>query len=715
MAAIGKIRSWGPGLVVILGLGLVGFIAQDGFSTCKGQAQVDSSTAGVIDGEKIEIQEFQSLVGEYQEFAKLQGQDNLNEDQLNSLRDYVWNECVNNKLVEEQAAKLGLTVTDEEVVNVLKEGTHPAISETPLLSQFVNPQTRAFDANQVAAYREYLKQQSQSNAQAAEQAVLFERCWPVAERILAQKILEMKYQTLLAGCVMSNPVSAKAAFDNQNIESEVIMASMPYTSINDNEIEVTDADLKAKYDEMKEQFKTRADLAEIKYVVCQVTASKKDRDALMEVMQKASKALKSDSASVSDVVREAQSQVAYLGLPLSKNALPSDLADSISKMGAGQVTAPFESRDNTFNVVKLFSKENVADSIEFRMISLMGMQSAKATADSIMKSISAGVAFDSIAKKYNQRGEKTWMTSNEYESAPTLTADNKAIYTALLKAPVNEVKDLELSQGHIILQITQRKGNVEKFNVAIVKRAIDFSNETYNETYNKFSQFVSESQDIEGLQAKCADYGYVVMDGQVTNADHTIANIRSSHDAIKWLFTEAEEGHISKVFDRCGDNDRLMVVGLSKLTPKGYAAQSTVEATLKQEVLRDKKFAKLSEKLAGVKSVAEAQTKGARLDSISHITFRAPVYVPSIVMPEPALSGAVAGTEKGAFSKHVVKGQAGAYVFQVINRTQREGVTFNEKVSEAALRQSALQQTVGMAMQELRDKVEIKDNRYIFF
>ena len=715
MAAIGKIRSWGPGLVVILGLGLVGFIAQDGFSTCKGQAQVDSSTAGVIDGEKIEIQEFQSLVGEYQEFAKLQGQDNLNEDQLNSLRDYVWNECVNNKLVEEQAAKLGLTVTDEEVVNVLKEGTHPAISETPLLSQFVNPQTRAFDANQVSAYREYLKQQSQTNAQAAEQAVLFERCWPVAERILAQKILEMKYQTLLAGCVMSNPVSAKAAFDNQNIESEVIMASMPYTSINDNEIEVTDADLKAKYDEMKEQFKTRADLAEIKYVVCQVTASKKDRDALMEVMQKASKALKSDSASVSDVVREAQSQVAYLGLPLSKNALPSDLADSISKMGAGQVTAPFESRDNTLNVVKLFSKENVADSIEFRMISLMGMQTAKATADSIMKSISAGVAFDSIAKKYNQRGEKTWMTSNEYESAPTLTADNKAIYTALLKAPVNEVKDLELSQGHIILQITQRKGNVEKFNVAIVKRAIDFSNETYNETYNKFSQFVSESQDIEGLQAKCADYGYVVMDGQVTNADHTIANIRSSHDAIKWLFTEAEEGHISKVFDRCGDNDRLMVVGLSKLTPKGYAAQSTVEATLKQEVLRDKKFAKLSEKLAGVKSVAEAQAKGARLDSISHITFRAPVYVPSIVMPEPALSGAVAGTEKGAFSKHVVKGQAGAYVFQVINRTQREGVTFNEKVSEAALRQSALQQTVGMAMQELRDKVEIKDNRYIFF
>lgn len=676
---------------------------------------MDSNTAGVIDGEKIEIQDFQSLVAEYQELAKLQGQDNMNEDQLNSLRDYVWNECVNNKLIEEQASKLGLTVTDEEVINVLKEGTHPAISETPLISQFVNPQTRAFDANQVAAYREYLKQQSQSNAQAAEQAALFERCWPRAEKMLANKILEMKYQTLLAGCVMSNPVSAKAAFDNQNVESDVVMASLAYNSINDNDIEVSDADLNAKYNELKERFKLRADLAEIKYVVAQVTASQKDRDALMQVMSKASQSLKKDSISAGDVVREAQSQVAYLGLPLSRTALPSDLADSISKMNAGQVTAPFESRDNTLNVVKFYSKETVADSIEFRMISLVGLQTAKATADSIMKSLNAGVAFDSIAKKYNQRGEKTWMTSNEYESAPTLTADNKAIYTALLKAPAGEVKNLELSQGNIILQVTDRKGSVEKYNVAIVKRAIDFSNETYNETYNKFSQFVSESQNVEGLEAKCAEYGYVVMDAQVTNADHTIANVRSSHDAIKWLFTEAEEGHISKVFDRCGDNDRLMVVGLTKRTPKGYAELSTVKDAVKQEVLRDKKFAKLSEQLAGAKSIAEAQAKGARIDSISHITFRAPVYVPSIVMPEPALSGAVAGTQKGAFSSHVVKGQAGAYVFQVINRSQREGVTFNEKTSEAALRQQALQQTVGMAMQELRDLVDVKDNRYIFF
>ena len=527
----------------------------------------------------------------------------------------------------------------------------------------------------------------------------------------------MKYQTLLAVCMLSNSVSAKAAFDNQNVESQTVVASLAYSSINDNDIEVSDADLKAKYEELKERFKTKEETRDVKYVVAQVTPSKQDRDNLMAIMSEASKNLKGDSISASEVIRVSQSQVSYLGLPVSRDALPTDLADSITKMAVGQVTDPFQSRDNTLNVVKLISKDNVADSIEYRLISLIGMQpaAAAATADSIMQSLKSGLPFDSIAKKYNQRGEKTWISSKSYEGANMMAADDKEVYRALLNQPVGEVKNLTLTQGNMIVEVTGRKGSVEKYDVAIVKRVIDFSNETYNDAYNKFSQFVSESQNIEGLQAKCAEFGYMVLDTKVANTSHTIANIRSSHDALRWLFTDAEEGHISKVYDRCGDNDRLLVVGLSKINPKGYASQESVSETLKQEVIRDKKFAKLAEQLAGVKSIAEAQAKGARVDSVSHITFRTPTYVPSIAMPEVALSGAVAGADKGAFSKGVVKGNAGAYVFQVLDRSLREGVEFDAKASEATLRQQSIQQTVGMAMQELRDKMEIKDNRYIFF
>ena len=715
MAAIGKIRSWGPILVGILGLGLLGFIAQDGFSTCRGRAQMDSSNVGSIDGDKVDIQEFQTLVGEYQELMKLQGQDNLNEDQMNSLRDYIWELCVQDKIIEKEAKKLGLTVTDEEVVNVLKEGTHPAIMQTPLLSEFVNQQTRTFDATQVNAYREYMKTQAQTDPRAAEQYALFERCWPRVEKMLAKKLLENKYQMLLAGCVLSNPVSAKADFDNRNVETKALVATLPYREVNDNDIEVTDADVQAKYNELKEGFKTFQDTRDIKYVTTQVVASQKDRDELMKVMQKASADLQSDSISIAEVLRNTQSNVAYLGLPVSRAALPTDLADSITKMVAGQVTAPFESNDNTFNVVKFLGKTSAADSIEYRFISLIGAPNAVASADSIVKAIAAGEVFDSIAKKYNQRGEKIWTRSNVYEGANTLSADDKTYYSTLLNAPVGEVKNLAFTQGNLIMQVTQRKGSVDKYDVAIVKRAIDFSNETYNEAYNKFSQFVSESQNIEGLEAKAVEYGYRVQELTISNTDHSVAGVRSTHDALRWLFNEAEENQLSQVYDRCGDNDRLMVVALSKVNPKGYAPLSSVSDQLKQEVIRNKKFEKLAKAFEGVKSIDEASAKGARIDTVSHITFSSPAYVPAAAMSEIALSGAVAGVEKGGFSKAPVRGFAGAYVFQVLDRAVRENVQYDANQQQAQLRLQNMQQTVGMAMQELRNKIDIKDNRYIFF
>ena len=723
MAAIGKIRSWGPVLITILAIALLGFIAETAFEVMGKQKAVDSRTVGIVDGEKLDIQDFNQQVDEYQLILKMQGQGDLNEDALNSLRDFLWNNYIRNKAIEKEAKALGLVVTDEEFKNVLAEGTHPSLRQAPLIRDFINQQTGLFDHTQVNAYRDYLKQaaeqapSAEQRQQAAEQSLLLERAWPVAERLLRQQLLVDKYQALLVGCVASNPVSARAAFDNANQESQILLASMPYSQVNDNDIEVSDQEVKAKYDEQKNLFRTYDETRTVKYVAYQVLPSEADRERLMETMQEARQAFQQDSLTASDVVRAAQSEVAYLGLPVTRAALKSDIASRVDSMQAGQIVGPFETTgDNTFNVVKLLSKTQAPDSIEFRSISLIGIDPAAAekSADSICQALRQGEPFDSIAKRYGQTGQTSTVTTANYQTMQNMDMDNRQFFTTLFTAPQGEVKNLKLTQGHIVLQVTARKAMVEKYDVAVVKRTINFSSDTHTQAYNRFSQFVSESQNVEGLDAKAAEYGYVVQETTLGAASHKIANLQRSHDAVQWAFTEAEQGDLSDV-KRCGNDDYLLVVGLESVNAPGYAPLSTVEEELRQQVVRDKKYDILAQKLNGVTTIDAARQAGAQVDTVPMITFAAPASIRTLGTMEPALSGAVAGTEKGQFSKRPVKGETAAYLFQVIDRKQREGAAFDERAQQQQAQQRAIQQVVNLATQDLQHSVRVEDFRYNFF
>ena len=121
----------------------------------------------------------------------------------------------------------------------------------------------------------------------------------------------------------------------------------------------------------------------------------------------------------------------------------------------------------------------------------------------------------------------------------------------------------------------------------------------------------------------------------------------------------------------------------------------------------------LMAKLNGVNSVNAAKSKGANVTTINQITFAAPTFIPSTGASEPALSGAVAATAKGKFSAHPVKGNAGVYVFQVMNKTNRAG-KFDEKSEMQKLRQKYMQ-NAGNFMNELYLNANVVDNRYLFF
>lgn len=713
MAALGKIRSKGVILISILGFALFAFIAEELFRSCESSRNESRQQVGEVLGDKVNVQDFQKLVDEYTNVIKMtQGRDNLTDDDLNQVKDVVWNTFVQTEIISKEASKLGLQVTDQELQNILNAGTNPMLLQTP----FVNQQTGRFDANLLKKFLAEYKQAQTTNPQMAEQYQGIYNFWTFIEKSLRQQVLAQKYQSLLAGCLISNPVSAKMAYTDENQESNIQLASFAYSSINDNKVKISDADLKAKYEELKPRFKQYEETRLIKYVDYQVLPSASDRAALNKTVAGYVQSLK-ETADPVEIVRNSGSLVTYLGIPQTKAAFPTDIAARLDSMAVGSTSAPVENKlDNTINVVKLISKVQLPDSVQFRAIQVGGATPADAakTADSIFTALKSGAEFEAIAKKYGQTGEKNWITSNQYQNATSMDADTKSYIESLNTLPVNEIKNLKLTQGNLILQITDRKAMTDKYVAAVIKKPIEFSKNTYSAAFNKFSQFVSESQTLEAMQKNASKYGYKVQERMdIRNSEHYVAGIHGTREALKWIF-ETDENKVSQLYE-CGDNDHLLVLVMTKINKKGYRSldDENVKNYVKQEVLRDKKAEMLMAKVKGVNSISAAKAKGAQVSAVNQVTFAAPVFVQSTGMSEPALSGAVAATAKGKFSSAAVKGNGGVYLFQVLEKKMRP-VKFNAKEYEQRQRQKMMQYA-GNFMQELYINANVKDNRYLFF
>lgn len=719
MTALGKIRSKGILLIIIIGLGLFAFIAEEAFRSCNGIKGQNSQQIGEVLGEKIYVQDFQKLLEEYQDAMKLTMRtDNLSEDQLNQLKDQVWQQLVSERVMKEDCKKLGLTVTEDELQNVLNDGTNQLLTQTP----FVNQQTGRFDVSILKQFIDaYRKAEASNNSQQLDQMRPAYNYWLFVEKNLRTQLLAQKYQSLLANCVLSNNVEAKMAFNEENEEAQIQLASIAYNTIKDADIKVTDEELKAKYEELKPAFRQQQETRDVKMVDVQVKASATDRAQLQKDMAGYQKQLAA-AADPTQVVSKSGSMIQYIGLPVSGKAFQQypDIASKIDSMAVGTTGVVENTKDNTYNIVRILSRTELPDSVEFRQIQVGGktLEAARASADSIQKALAAGGDFQVIAKRYGQDSTTTWFTGAMYEQATTMSQDNRAYIEALLNGAVGSTQNIELTQGNVVIQVLNRKAMKSKAVAAVIKKEIRFSDNTYSKAYNRFSQFVTQSQaSLADLQKHATKFGYTVQDlNDFATSSHTVGNVGGSgiRDAIKWIF-EAKEGQVSQLFEAGKENDHLLVLCMTKIHPQGYRPwdDAQVKEILKREVIRDKKAEMIMAKLKGVNSIAAAQAKGAKVSTVNQITFAAPAFIQATGAAEPALSGAVAATAQGKFCSAPVKGNAGVYVFQVVKKQMRPA-KYNEEQQIQMCRQRAMQY-MGNFMQDLVFGAGVVDSRYLFF
>lgn len=716
MAALQKVRNAGPLVVGALFLGLIGFIATDWTKVVEIFSMSSHNTVGTINGKDIDLQDFNNKVDEYTNVIKASnGITNLTDEQMQGIRDQVWQNLVETELIGNEAEELGLTVTDNELLQILVKGEHPMLQQTP----FRNQQGK-FDYNLLKQTLDQCKEiltTPDASADMVEEARSLTQWWKFIEDNLRNTILAQKYQSLLVASILSNPVEAQQNFDARTNEKTLLMAALPYSSINDSEITVEDSELKAKYNELKELFEVPVETRGIKYIDIAVKASKEDEAELNAQMNEYAKQL-IDGVAPAKVIREARSLVPYYALPISKNALPTDIANQVDTMKAGQQVGPYYNNvDNTMNIVRLISTQTIPDSIQYRIIGIPGidMTLAEQSADSIMNAIKTGAPFDTIAKKYNQSGEKLWMASVQYEGM-NIDETNKKIIEAITSASAGSLQKLVLDgQSVLVINVLETRNPIKKFDVAIVKTAVEFSKQTYDKAFSNFSSFLA-GKDAEEIDSLAEKAGYRILErDNLSSAEHSVGGVSGTRDALRWIFSEdTKVGDVSPLYE-CGNNDHLMCIVLTDITPKGYLSwdQEDVKNFLKTEVIKDKKAAILEEKLAGANSIAEvAKLPGAVTDTLRRVTFAQSVFVSKTGNIEPALSGNSSNAVKNAF-KNAVRGNGAVYAYQVLAADKNEA-KFDQKQEQGMLTQGALR-SITTFQNDLYKKANVEDKRYLFY
>ena len=705
MAALQKIRSKSGLLIGIIAVGLLAFVFP--WSELTSFINKSKDKAFTVNGEVITTKQYADRIAQWEHFQKVMSKQNsLDEAASSQIREMVYQQMVKEIMLDEQAEKLGLNVTSEELNDmVVGANVAPVLFQIPF---FVNPQTGQFDKAYLNEFIQSISQDETGLPEDQKAEIQARReIWAFIQNMIKYQRLEEKYSSLVAGSVLPGATEVKSSFDDSKIQANISYVVQRYSAIPDSAVTVSDKDIKALYDKRKNNFKLDSELRKISYFVKDVVPSDEDYAAVeKEINSVYEKFVTTDNPGL--LVNE-YSNNQFADAFIAVASLPADMKDFVQTASIGQVKEP-ERNEQSYVMYKLIDRTTAADSVKLQLIPFQGLDQATAThiADSLMTVMKGGKDFTTLANELmpgSNGGEIGWTTEMSLVGAGADVV--KKCFTAVK----GDVFTLTINGQTQLIRVQDKTNPVSKVKIAIIQMPVIISDKTQNSIDNELNQFVAENGNMENFDNVALTKGYnIISNAVVSPSEMSLGQVTGSRQVISWAFNN-KVGTVKK-FDNL-TNKRIVAI-IKNSIEGDYMPVSEVSPMLKTELINEKKAEKMiadlkSKNLTSLQSYAEAVT--GRVDTVSFVTFQTNNI--SGVGYEPILN---VYAKHGQVNKveQPLKGKVGVYVLDVTSKTDNTN-TFDEAQAKQMIRQGNFYQLMSQAVFVLQEKMNVKDNRVAFW
>lgn len=716
MAALQTIRDRGGLLVsIVIGLALVAFIVGDALSSGSSMFNSERNQVGEIAGEGVSITDYQNKVIQQEEMLKaMNGITALNEDQQTMLRNNIWQQMIMEKLMSKEYEELGLTVSSEELYDVLLGD-----NMTPAMHQlFADPKTGTVDKERA---RMIVKQilETPLNPNSPEYGAMLtqKNYWLNMERETFDSRLLNKYGILLAKGMYVTDEQAKSNAEGNATKTDISYIVKNYSSIDDSSINISNNEIKEYYNNNQARFRQN-ESRRIVYVNFDIEPSGEDFSETTQSVRELTGefAASNEPMEFVNLSSEVKADMNYY----KKEEITNDSLANFLFNNHSEVFGPYF-ENNAYKISRVGDVKMLPDSVRARHILISpqnnNYKQAKATADSLANLLRKGADFEELALN-NSADQNSAINGGDlgwFNQKMMVQPFSDSVFFA----KKNDIKVVLTQFGAHVVQVTDMAKPVQKIQIATIEKVVHASGKTTNKIYNDARNFATGIDNPANFDKKVDETGLTKRIATVGKNDKTIAGMDNAREMIRQIYLTKEPGVVqtkdeSIIFT---NGNKYTVAVLTEINEEGIAPINNVASTIKRILIQKKKAEILKKELASMMSGSEsllsvAQKAGVDVKEAAEISFNS-FQIPGAGI-EPRVIAAASIAEQGKLSAPIA-GNQGVFVIVVNNRTTDEVTPEQVKQTKASLQQVNMYRANYQAIEAIIKNGEVKDQRYRFY